>query len=144
MAGDGTSRATVIKIARAIIILKPAFLVPRSTGAWSLPSPGGGGRRRLNGEGRGREVGEKGSSVGGNVSGCIIYVYMYPVVLLSLLFIIAPSLKYNFFSIQKKKSIYFYVDSNKFPGNMHKNSEKNFWTTLPGTLSSALYVIKFN
>lgn len=47
MAGDGTSRATVIKIARAIIILKPAFLAPRSTGAWSLPSPGGGGRRRL-------------------------------------------------------------------------------------------------
>lgn len=77
VAGDGTSRATVIKIARAIIILKPAFLVPRSTGAWSLPSPGGGGRRRLNGEGRGREVGEKGSSVGahwGSCYGCVIWV----------------------------------------------------------------------
>lgn len=77
MAGDGTSRATVIKIARAIIILKPAFLAPRSTGSWWLPSPEGGGRRRLDGEGEGREVREKGSSVGahwGSCYGCVIGV----------------------------------------------------------------------
>lgn len=49
-------RATVIKIARAIIILKPAFLVVPSPGRWS--------RRQGVAEGvvqndRGREAGER-------------------------------------------------------------------------------------
>lgn len=49
-------RATVIKIARAIIILKPAFLVVPSLGRWS--------RRQGVAEGvvqndRGREAGER-------------------------------------------------------------------------------------
>lgn len=49
-------RATVIKIARAIIILKPAFLVVPSPGRWSRRQ-GGGGRVVQND--REREVGER-------------------------------------------------------------------------------------
>lgn len=53
-------RATVIKIARAIIILKPAFLVVPSPGRWFRRQRGG----RGDSEGtvqndRGREAGER-------------------------------------------------------------------------------------
>lgn len=51
-------RATVIKIARAIIILKPAFLVVPSPGRWSRRQ-GVGGAEEWCGTTGGREAGEK-------------------------------------------------------------------------------------
>lgn len=49
-------RATVIKIARAIIILKPAFLVVPSPGRWSRRQGAAEGVVR---NGRGREAAER-------------------------------------------------------------------------------------